>query len=216
MCVFVYLLCDASCLCACVVIWAGILLGISLGAKSEKMPILRSCSTDCTRRVLWLFMKNKGCSKLFVVVILRKSVQSEGTSEVFVHGTLVCVTIAMTGRSVHQAYSIWTSWYISFPFLSFWHHSSWELVSLEGICGFVLPHGALTDKYLSCVWVVFWAAAEVAVPCTEPEVWFLIRSFKTASLGRWRSDRGATVGWSSGLLVVRVIQQRQLYTTPLS
>ena len=67
------------------------------GAKSEKTPISRSHSTDGTGKVLWQFMKGKGCLRPFVVVILR-SVQNERTSEVFVHGTLVCVAIATNGR----------------------------------------------------------------------------------------------------------------------
>ena len=70
------------------------------------MPISRCRSTHNTRKVLKLFMKDKKCSKLVVVVVLRKSDQSERTSEVFVHGTLVHVAIATTGRSVHQKYSI--------------------------------------------------------------------------------------------------------------
>ena len=43
---------------------------------------------------------------------------------------------------------------------SFQQHSSWESVSLEGICCFILLHGPQTTEYLSWVWVVFSAAAK--------------------------------------------------------
>ena len=126
-------------------------------------PSLRRCwfrdlvALTGTMKVFWLFMKDKGCLKLFVVEVLRKECP-KCTNEWDFCPWYFSVCCYSNDRSL----DITTSWYISFPFLSFQkQHSSWESATLEGICCFVLLHGPRTNKYLSNVWVIFRVAAKV-------------------------------------------------------
>ena len=100
--------------------------------------------------------------------------------------TLVCLVVQTTGRSIHQTYLIWTSRYISFPFLFFGSTVVGNLWVLKSFIVFVFTAWS-ENKQIFVYSLVCFPDHRRKCCAAEPEVQFRTRSWKSASFGRQSS-----------------------------